>query len=385
MSGTLPPGATVGVLGSGQLGRMLALAARRMGYGVHVFSPERDSPAGRVANREWSAPYEDFDAARGFAGGVDVVTLEFENIPAGTVEEISSLAPVRPGLRALGTTQNRLREKEFLRGAGFPVAPFRAVPDRASLDGAIEEVGVPAVLKTAGFGYDGKGQTRISAPEDADAAWSALGGEAVLEAWVGFEMELSVVAARGTDGSFAHYGAVRNTHDRHILDLTVAPAGVPPGVEEEAVEIAAGVFEELGIVGTACVEFFLAAGGDLLVNEVAPRPHNSGHWTIEGAATSQFEQQLRAVCGLPLGSTHRPEPAAMANLLGDLWATGEPDWPAALAVPGVSLHLYGKKEPRPGRKMGHLTARAPTPERAAGRALDARESLSRNRKPTAES
>lgn len=385
MSGTLPPGATVGVLGSGQLGRMLALAARRMGYGVHVFSPERDSPAGRVANREWSAPYEDFDAARGFAGGVDVVTLEFENIPAGTVEEISSLVPVRPGLRALGTTQNRLREKEFLRGAGFPVAPFRAVPDRASLDGAIEEVGVPAVLKTAGFGYDGKGQTKISAPEDADAAWSALGGEAVLEAWVGFEMELSVVAARGTDGSFAHYGAVRNTHDRHILDLTVAPAGVPPGVEEEAVEIAAGVFEELGIVGTACVEFFLAAGGDLLVNEVAPRPHNSGHWTIEGAATSQFEQQLRAVCGLPLGSTHRPEPAAMANLLGDLWATGEPDWPAALAVPGVSLHLYGKKEPRPGRKMGHLTARAPTPERAAGRALDARESLSRNRKPTAES
>ena len=385
MSGTLPPGATVGVLGSGQLGRMLALAARRMGYGVHVFSPERDSPAGRVANREWSAPYEDFDAARGFAGGVDVVTLEFENIPAGTVEEISSLVPVRPGLRALGTTQNRLREKEFLRDAGFPVAPFRAVPDRASLDGAIEEVGVPAVLKTAGFGYDGKGQTRISAPEDADAAWSALGGEAVLEAWVGFEMELSVVAARGTDGSFAHYGAVRNTHDRHILDLTVAPAGVPPGVEEEAVEIAAGVFEELGIVGTACVEFFLAAGGDLLVNEVAPRPHNSGHWTIEGAATSQFEQQLRAVCGLPLGSTHRPEPAAMANLLGDLWATGEPDWPAALAVPGVSLHLYGKKEPRPGRKMGHLTARAPTPERAAGRALDARESLSRNRKPTAES
>jgi 5-(carboxyamino)imidazole ribonucleotide synthase len=358
---------------------MLALAARRMGYGIHVFSPEGDSPAGRVANREWNAPYEDLDAARGFASSVDVVTLEFENIPAETVEEISSLAPVRPGLRALRTTQNRLREKEFLRGAGFPVTPFRAVPDRASLDAAIEEVGVPAVLKTAGFGYDGKGQTRISAPEDADDAWNALGGEAVLEAWVGFEAELSVVAARGLDGSFAHYGAVRNTHSRHILDLTVAPAGVPPEVEEEAVEIAAGVFEELGIVGTACVEFFLAGDGGLLVNEIAPRPHNSGHWTIEGAATSQFEQQLRAVCGLPLGSAHRPEPAAMANLLGDLWTNGEPDWPAALAVPGVSLHLYGKKEPRPGRKMGHVT-----PEEAARRASSARESLHLNRKPTAE-
>jgi 5-(carboxyamino)imidazole ribonucleotide synthase len=380
LSVPLPPGITIGVLGSGQLGRMLALAARRMGYGVHIFSPGRDSPAGRVADHEWSAPYGDLDAARRFARGVDVVTLEFENIPAETVEEISSLAPVRPGLRALQTTQNRLREKEFLRRAGFPVAPFRAVPDRASLDAAVGEVGVPAVLKTAGFGYDGKGQTRITAPEDAGAAWNALGGGAVLEAWVDFEMELSVVAARGLDGSFAHYGAVSNTHSRHILDLTVAPAGVPPGVEGEAAEIAAGVFRELGIVGTACVEFFLMGDGGLLVNEIAPRPHNSGHWTIEGAATSQFEQQLRSVCGLPLGSTHRPEPAAMANLLGDLWAEGEPDWPAALAVPGASLHLYGKGEPRPGRKMGHVTAPAPTPEEATRRVLEARASLTGGRR-----
>ena len=375
MSGPLPPGSTIGVLGSGQLGRMLALAARPMGYRVHVFSPERGSPAGQVADREWSAPYEDLEAARRFAGGVDVVTLEFENIPAGAIEEISSLAPVRPGLRALQTTQNRLMEKEFLRGAGFPVVPFRSVPDRSSLGVAMEEVGVPAVLKTAGFGYDGKGQTRISAPEDADAAWDGLGGEAVLEAWVDFVAELSVVAARGLDGSFAHYGVVRNTHDRHILDLTVAPAGVPPGVEGRAVETTAGVFEELGIVGTACVEFFLTGDGDLLVNEIAPRPHNSGHWTIEGAATSQFEQQLRAVCGLPLGSTRRPGPAAMANLLGDLWAGGEPDWPSALAFPGISLHLYGKGEPRPGRKMGHITALAPTPEDATRRALGARGAL----------
>ncbi len=374
MSGPLPPGSVVGVLGSGQLGRMLTLCARRMGYKVHVFSPDTDSPAGRVANREWSAPYDDLDAARGFARAVDVVTLEFENIPAETVEELASLVPVRPGSRALRAAQNRLREKEFLRGAGFPVAAFRAVPDRTSLDDAVEEVGVPAVLKTAGFGYDGKGQSRLSGPEDADGAWGALGDEAVLEAWVDFEAEVSVVAARGLDGSFAHYGAVRNTHRCHILDLTVAPAGLPPETEREAVEIAAGIFEELGIVGTACVEFFLTGDGGLLVNEIAPRPHNSGHWTIEGAATSQFEQQLRAVCGLPLGSTDR-RPAAMANLLGDLWTGGEPDWASALAVPEAALHLYGKKEPRPGRKMGHITALASTPEEAARRVLEAREKL----------
>lgn len=374
MSGPLLPGATVGVLGSGQLGRMLALVARRMGYGVHVFSPETDSPAGSLSNREWAAPYEDLDAVRAFAECVDVVTLEFENIPAETVEELSGTVPVRPGPGALRTTQNRLREKEFLRGAGFPVAPFRSVPDRASLDAAIEQVGVPAVLKTAGFGYDGKGQTKISAPEDAGAAWDALGGEAVLETWVDFEAELSVVAARGPDGSFAHYGAVRNTHERHILDLTVAPAGVPPEVEEQAVRIASGIFEELDIIGTACVELFLTDGG-LLVNEIAPRPHNSGHWTIEGAATSQFEQQLRAVCGLPLGSTHRPEPSAMANLLGDLWTKGEPDWSRALDIPGTTLHLYGKRQPRPGRKMGHLTTRAPETEQAAKKALEARKAL----------
>ena len=385
MNGPLLPGAAVGVLGGGQLGRMLTLVARRMGYRVHVFSPDADSPAGRVSNREWGAHYDDLEAVRGFGRSVDAVTLEFENIPAETVEELSSLVPVRPGLRALRTTQNRLREKEFLRAAGFPVAAFRGVADRASLAAAVQEVGVPAVLKTAGFGYDGKGQTRISTPEDADAAWDALGGGAVLEAWVGFEMEISVVAARGLDGSFAHYGAVRNTHHRHILDLTVAPAGVPPGVEQEAVGITGGIFEELGVVGAACVEFFLAAGGELLVNEIAPRPHNSGHWTIEGAATSQFEQQLRAVCGLPLGSTHRAEPAAMANLLGDLWTGGEPDWPAALAAPGASLHLYGKREPRPGRKMGHLTVRASTPEEAVRRVLGARNAARRKGGPGAES
>ncbi len=360
MSGPVLPGATVGVLGSGQLGRMLALAARRMGYRVHVFSPDSGSPTGQVADREWSAAYDDLEAVGEFARSVDVVTLEFENIPAATVQAASSVVAVRPGPKALHTAQNRLREKTFLEESGFPVAPFREVAERAALDGALQEVGTPAAIKTAGFGYDGKGQTKLTGAEDLDVAWDFLGGEAVLEAWVDFEKEVSLVAARGPDGSFAHYGVVENTHERHILDVTAAPADVSPEVEREAVEIARGIFEELEIVGTACVEFFLTGEEKLLVNEIAPRPHNSGHWTIEGAATSQFEQQLRAVCGLPLGSTERVRPAAMANLLGDLWAAGEPDWNAVCAMPEVKLHLYGKAEARPGRKMGHLTALAGT-------------------------
>jgi len=369
------PGATVGILGSGQLGRMLALAARRMGYRVHVFSPDSDSPAGQVADREWSADYEDLESVGEFARSVGVVTLEFENVPAATVEEVSSAVPVRPGQRALHTAQNRLREKTFLHEGGFPAAPFREVRERSALEDALRSIGVPAVLKTAGFGYDGKGQSRIPAAEDAAGAWEAVGGEAILESWVDFEKEISVVATRGVDGSFAHYGAVENAHDHHILDVTVAPADVPPEVEAGAVEITRGVFEELELVGTACVEFFVAPGGRLLVNEIAPRPHNSGHWTIEGAVTSQFEQQLRAVCGLPLGGTGRSRPAAMANLLGDLWAGGEPDWEAVCSVPEVKLHLYGKAEPRPGRKMGHLTAVAETAEAAESLVREAREKL----------
>ena len=373
MNGPVLPGATVGVLGSGQLGRMLTLAARRMGYRVHVFSPDSESPTGQVADKEWSAAYDDLDSVEEFARSVDVVTLEFENIPAATVETVSEIVPVRPGGSVLHTTQNRFREKKFLRQTGFPVAPFREVPGRTTLDVALQEIGTPAVLKTAGFGYDGKGQSKIDAAGDADRAWEALGGEAVLEAWVNFEKEVSVVAARGLDGSFAHYGVVENTHDRHILDVTVAPADVSPGVEREAVEIAWGVFEELGIVGTACVEFFLTDEEELLVNEIAPRPHNSGHWTIEGAVTSQFEQQLRAVCGLPLGSTERARPAAMANLLGDRWTGGEPDWEAVCSLPGAKLHLYGKAAARPGRKMGHVTAVAETTEEAVKKALRARD------------
>ncbi len=376
MKGPILPGATIGVLGSGQLGRMLALAARRMGYGVQTFSPDSGSPTGQVSDREWTANYGDLEAVEEFARSVDVVTLEFENIPASAVETIEGFVPVRPGRTALKTAQHRLREKTFLGGSGFPTATFRAVRSRAELDEALREIGAPAVLKTAGFGYDGKGQTRIGAPGEAGTAWDALGGgEAVLEEWVDFEREVSVVAARGVTGEFADYGVVENAHRDHILDLTVAPAGdVPPEMAREAVEITRSIFEELDLVGTACVEFFLKADGGLLVNEIAPRPHNSGHWTIDAAATSQFEQQLRAVCGLPLGGTEALRPAAMANLLGDLWAGGEPDWAAVLAHPGVNLHLYGKAEARPGRKMGHLTALAATTAEAARLAREARRS-----------
>jgi 5-(carboxyamino)imidazole ribonucleotide synthase len=372
------PGATVGVLGSGQLGRMFAIAARRMGYRVHTFSPDSDTPTGQVADREYGHAYEDLDAVREFARGVSVVTFEFENVPAGAVEAAAALAPVRPSGAVLYTTQHRLREKTFLSARGFPVAPFRHVTAPESLRAALAEVGLPAVLKTAGFGYDGKGQTRIDSASSAAAAFAALGGrEGVVEAFVDFEREVSVVAARGRGGEFAHYGVVENTHSRHILDLSVAPARVDEGVAREAVRIARAVLEELDVVGVMCVEFFLTKAGGLLVNELAPRPHNSGHFTFDACVTSQFEQQLRAVCGLPLGSTELLRPAAMANLLGDLWQGGEPDWASALRFPEVKLHLYGKTEARPARKMGHLTALGPTPEAAARAALDARDALTR--------
>jgi 5-(carboxyamino)imidazole ribonucleotide synthase len=374
----ISPGAAVGVLGSGQLGRMFAIAARRMGYRVHTLSPDDDTPTGQVADREVKAAYDDLDAVRDFARGVAVVTFEFENVSAAAAEAAAGHAPVRPSGAVLHTTQNRLREKGFLRRAGFPVAPFAAVRSPEELARAVAGIGTPAVLKTGGWGYDGKGQAKIAAPEEAAAAWSALDtDEAILEAFVDFEREVSVVAARGLDGSFACFGVLANDHRNHILDVTVAPAPVPPRVEREAVEIARGILEALEVVGVLCVEMFLTRDGGLLVNELAPRPHNSGHLTFDACVTSQFEQQLRAICGLPLGSTALLRPAAMANLLGDLWRDGEPDWAAACAFPEVKLHLYGKAAPRPGRKMGHLTALADDPEEARRIVLAAREALTK--------
>jgi 5-(carboxyamino)imidazole ribonucleotide synthase len=349
----------IGVLGSGQLGRMFAIAARRMGYRVHTFSPETDTPTGQVADVEIKAHYDDLNAIRGFATAVDVVTFEFENVPSVTVQAAAERAPVRPSGDILHTTQHRLREKTFLAAHGFPLTPFKPINSLEDLQAGLAAFGCPAVLKTAGFGYDGKGQTKIKSPGEAEAALAVTGRqEMILEAFVDFDCELSVVAARGVDGSFAHWGVIRNEHHNHILDVSVAPANLPPLVVNEAIEITRAVLEQLGVVGVLCVEFFLTKQGKLLINELAPRPHNSGHLTFDACVTSQFEQQLRAVCGLPLGSTELLRPAAMANLLGDLWQTGEPDWASACAIPEVKLHLYGKLLPKPGRKMGHLTAMA---------------------------
>lgn len=375
---TLLPGATIGVLGSGQLGRMFAMAARRMGYLVHTYSPETDTPTGQVADVEVTAPYEDLAAVRDFARRVQVVTFEFENVPAATVEAIAGIVPVRPDGATLYTTQHRLREKTFLARAGIPVTPFRHVRTLAELDAALDALGCPAVLKTAGFGYDGKGQRLVKSKAESVEAFDSLGGqEAVLEAFVDFEREVSIVCARGANGEFAHYGVVENRHERHILDCTIAPARVAAEVVREATQIAGSLVEQLSLVGVLCVEFFLKRDGKLFVNELAPRPHNSGHFTIDACLTSQFEQQVRAVCGLPLGTTEQLRPAAMANLLGDLWQHGEPDWRAACSTPHVKLHLYGKHEPRAGRKMGHLTALAPTTDEALRLVRAARESLIR--------
>jgi 5-(carboxyamino)imidazole ribonucleotide synthase len=380
MSATVLPGSVLGVLGGGQLGRMFAIAARRMGYRVHVFAPEDDTPTGQVADLEVRAPYGDLDAVTAFARRVEVVTFEFENVPLAAAEAAHRQAPVRPGGHVLHTTQNRVREKRFLAGAGLPVAPFRDVRSAAEVRAALESVGLPAVLKTAAWGYDGKGQAIVRAASEAEAAWGGLGGgEAVLESFIDYETELSVVGARSVRGEIELYGPFRNSHRRHILDVSVWPGGFDPRLENQAREIARTVLEALDVVGVLCVEFFLARDGSLLVNELAPRPHNSGHLTIDAHVTCQFEQQVRAVCGLPLGSPRPRGPAAMANLLGDLWADGGPDWAAATASPEVKLHLYGKTEPRPGRKMGHLTALDATAAGAERAVLEARDRLSGRR------
>ncbi len=360
-SAPILPGSTIGVFGSGQLGRMLALSARAMGYRVHTFSPDRDSPTGQVADLEVSASYDDFDAVKRFVQAVDVLTFEFENVDARVAEvAVEQGVPVRPGGHVLHTTQQRLREKTFLATAGLPVTPFASVQSSQELHTAATRIGYPAVLKTVAFGYDGKGQTVVESAADLDTAWQAIGRQpAILEAYVDFVCEVSVVAARAHDGAFVHYGVIENIHREHILDLSLSPARVPPHVEQEAVSLAGAVLEKLDVIGVLCVEFFLTEDDRLLVNEIAPRPHNSGHLTIDAAVTSQFEQQLRAVCGLSLGSTELFRPAAMANLLGDLWADAEPNWAAVCQYPQVKLHLYGKRVPRPGRKMGHLTALGP--------------------------
>lgn len=372
----IAPNSTIGVFGSGQLGRMLAIEARKLGYRVHTFSPQGGTPAGQVSDVETTASYDDHDAVRGFARLVDVITFEFENVPAAAVEAAAEIVEVHPKGEILHITQNRLREKTFLENSGIPVTPFRRVKSIEDLHKAVRGLGLPCVLKTAGFGYDGKGQCKIVSVDDIESAFSSLDGqEAILEGFVDFEKEVSVVCARDRAGAFVDYGVIENEHADHILDLSIAPAAVTETVAKEAIEIARNIAGTLGFVGILCVEFFLTRDQKLLVNELAPRPHNSGHLTFDACVTSQFEQQVRAVCGLPLGSTEFYMPAAMANLLGDLWRDGEPNWAAALAIPDVKLHLYGKTDPRPGRKMGHLTALAYT-------ASDARDAVVRAKSAT---
>jgi 5-(carboxyamino)imidazole ribonucleotide synthase len=370
------PGATVGVLGGGQLGRMFTLRARVMGYRVVVLDPDGDSPAGRVADRHLRAGYTDRRALDELAAVCDAVTTEFENVPAQALEHLAGSCLVRPPVEAVRIAQDRIAEKSFLQRHGFPTAPFRPVRDRDELEEAVGTVSTPAMLKTSRLGYDGKGQATVSTLKEAPRAWESLGNVAcVLEELLELERELSVVLARGVDGTVMTFPAGENRHRDGILETTVVPARVPPALADEACALAVNLARKMEYVGVLGVELFVANGGRLFVNEMAPRPHNSGHYTLDACSVDQFEQQLRALCDLPLAEPRLLSPVAMINLLGDLWQGGAPRWEEALRRPGVRLHLYGKTEPRPGRKMGHLTCLADDADRALAIALEARDAL----------
>jgi 5-(carboxyamino)imidazole ribonucleotide synthase len=353
------PGSTVGILGGGQLGRMFGIAARRMGYRVHAFEPHSDSPAGQISDVEINAPYTDSVALKRFAEQVNVISFEFENIPLSALNEVAKVRPLRPRGEVLHICQNREREKTFLARHGFPHAPFAVVDSAESLSAALQIIGTPSVLKTADFGYDGKGQFKLEGAVDTQHLWQDFASSrGVLEKFIPFESELSAIVARGLDGRMVAFPPSENLHKRHILDISIVPARIPPNVCETAVRLASDIAESLDVVGLLAVEFFLTSNGELLVNELAPRPHNSGHYTFDACVTSQFEQQLRAVCGLPLGANLLLSPVVMWNLLGDLWQEGTPDWRVILSEPRAKLHLYGKAEARPARKMGHVTVLA---------------------------
>lgn len=370
----IAPGSTIGILGSGQLGKMTAMAAKHMGYHVHVFSPDCNTPAGQVADVEVQASYTDFAAVEEFAKQVDVITLEFENVPIETLAAAEKHTRVHPGIKTLQTTQNRGLEKNFLLAQGISTCKFRVVRSLEELEKAAEEL-MPAILKTTSMGYDGKGQFVLRDVADVKTAWETLQTEeAILEEFIDYDFEFSIIAARSVCGEFAAYPTIRNEHENQILDVSFSPSGLDDALNTRATEIADRIMQGLGTVGVLCVEFF-CRGDEILVNEMAPRPHNSGHLTIEAHATSQFEQQVRAVCGLPLGSTEQIKPAAMANLLGQQWEHGTPQWDRALAMPNVKLHLYCKEEAKTNRKMGHMVALAESSSAAAKQVLAARESL----------
>ncbi len=352
MSAAIPPGSTIGILGGGQLGRMTALAAAALGYRCHVFCQDATEPAAQVAAAQTVAAFDDAAAIARFGAAVDVVTLEFENLPVTTIEAIAAAVPVRPGAAALAISQDRVVEKDFLRRQGARTAASRAVGSLEELTNAAAEVGLPAVLKTARLGYDGKGQVRITEADDLAAIWRNFStGPALLEAWVVYRMEISVIVARGEDGQTASYVPVENQHRDHILARTIAPAELPPKVAEAARDIAERLAHGLEIVGLLAVEMFVTPDDELLINEIAPRPHNSGHWTMDACGCSQFEQLVRCVCNLPLGDPERHSDAVMENLIG----ADADNWLRHLGAGDTRLHLYGKAESRPGRKMGHAT------------------------------
>ena len=381
---TVLPGGTIGVLGGGQLGRMLSQAATRLGYRVHIFEPQANSPAGAVSHREVNAPYEDLVALSAFAKECDVVTYEFENIPAAPLKAIEGLTQLYPHWSVLETAQNRSREKNWLKRNGFAHARFVEVAVGGDVAAGIREIGWPCVVKTADFGYDGKGQVKVRDESDiATAARAFVGQACVIEQWIDFSCEVSVVVARATTGETGVFPVAENIHTNHILDFSIVPARVAPDVIERTEKIGRQIADRIGLVGVMGVELFVTKTGDVLVNELAPRTHNSGHYTLDACATSQFEQQVRAICGLPLGDTRLVSPVVMVNILGDAWAargsgeaqTGVPDWQTLLSDPAVRLHLYGKSDPRRGRKMGHFTVMGRSTDDALTKARDLKEKL----------
>jgi len=352
----IPPGSTIGILGGGQLGRMTALAAASLGYRSHVYCPDPGGPAKHVTAFSTTAPYDDRAALARFADAVDVITFEFENVPTETAEFLAERKPVRPSPAVLGIAQDRLREKDFLRSIEVTTTEYREVTGPPSLARAVRDLGLPAVLKSVRYGYDGKGQVKIEADPDIEACWTEMGGPiGILEGLVDFSCELSVIVARSGPGVLATYAPAENQHQHHILDTTIVPARVKPEVTMRAEAIARHIAERLDVIGLVAVEMFVKPDDQVLVNELAPRPHNSGHWTLDGSITSQFEQLVRAICGLPLGSPERHSDAVMKNLIG----SDVERWREALAEPNAKLHLYGKGKALPGRKMGHVTRLAP--------------------------
>jgi len=356
----LPPGSVIGILGGGQLGRMLALDAARLGYRCHIFSPEPDAPAAHVADRATVADYDDESALAAFAEDVDVVTYEFENVPFSATSFLAEHVRLRPNPDVLGICQNRILEKDFLRRIGAPVCSYARVASSDELEKALGSIGRPAVLKSACFGYDGKGQITVRDDTDLNEAWYRCGVEtgsnlAILEAWVDFIMEISVIVARSSAGEIATYVPAQNIHENHILKRTIVPAPLTPSVNRAAEALASRLAKEIALVGILAVEMFVTTDRKLLVNELAPRPHNSGHWTIDACPTSQFEQSVRTLCGLPLGETERFADVEMENLLGDEIE----HWLPLLTEPGARLHVYGKERAKPGRKMGHITRLKP--------------------------